>query len=81
MQPPPDDPRPKHLDDPDEWVPLEELLKRFTRDEIEFGIHFSFEGGEEISYVNPEPPADGTSHPQAPDAPSPSAPPPGPEAA
>jgi hypothetical protein len=66
MQPTPNDPKPKSSYDLEDWPSLEELLKTFTMDEIEYGIYVSSEGGEEFSLVDTEP---------APDAPPPSGPP------
>jgi hypothetical protein len=76
MQPPTNNPTPKDSS-PEEWPTLEELLKEFTMDQILYGIHVSFEGGEEISYVDPEPSSDGAAPLPDADARPPSTPPDG----
>lgn len=80
MPAPQNEPNPEPFDDED-FPPLEELLKYATLDQILYGVHMSMDGGEEISYVETEPPADGTNRSHAPDAPPSSAPPPGAEPA
>jgi hypothetical protein len=67
MPAPQNEPGPEHFDEK-EFPPLEELLKYATLEQILYGVHVSFEGGEEISYVETEVPADGPAEPPPPKA-------------
>jgi hypothetical protein len=62
MPSPQDEPNLERLDEAG-FVPLEELLKYATLEQILYGVHMSLDGGEEISYVDTQPPADETGPP------------------
>jgi hypothetical protein len=67
MPAPQNEPGAEHFDEK-EFPPLKELLKYATLEQILYGVPMSMEGGQEISYVDTEVPAEGPANPPPPKA-------------